>query len=437
MILLASAGTGYFFKDQVLLFWKQAQLKWKAQDGSESVVAPPVHAATGTQPQTANHPAGTTPTNQGTTNTAFNPEAPAVKLPDKVVPQPVPPVNNVAQELPVKPKLPENVLSPTPPLPNPALNTVNPKETATKIDLDADTKLVKKALPVDDPSTPSTLVEVPGPRNQNTGKTGVTQGEDKVFVNATPDAQPAASVLKQFFSAKTWQDRLAFTQAPEVIRPLMERYYGANSDGSLPISRIELIRHDRAPEMGSPHCVFQVSGPGMEQPLPVMVESSPDGWKVDWLTFTEFKDKLLSRFLHTWTDEPGRFHVMMRRTHYFDEDVPNLDKKYCFELTPPEPGVSGFVFVPKGNLLARELDKSLGWEITNVAAIVELQWRKQDRYQWVEMTAVPQYNWRGPDAKKSAAAGSPDATKPMTVEKAMPAEDKTPPLPARPQVSKP
>jgi len=76
-----------------------------------------------------------------------------------------------------------------------------------------------------------------------------------------------------------------------------------------------------------------------------MLESSADGWKVDWLTFTEFKDKLLLHFLEKWQDNPGRFHVMMRRTHYFDDDVPEKDKKYCIEISPPMPGFSGFVFV--------------------------------------------------------------------------------------------
>lgn len=437
MILLASAGTGFFFKDQVVLFWKQAQMKWKSHDGSDPVPTNPALTTTEATQQPAHPQTGTLPTDHGNPNSAFNPNTPTVKPPETVVTQPVPPAKNVTQEPSVKPKLPENVLSPTPPLTNPTLNAGVPTETPTKVDLNTDSQLIKKALPAEYPRITSPMVEVPGHRNQNTGKVDVTQVEDKIFVNATPDAQPAALVLKQFFTAKTWQDRLSFTQAPEVIRPLMERYYGANSDGPLPITRVELIRHDRAPEMGSPHCVFQVSGPGMEQPLPVMVESSAEGWKVDWLTFTEFKDKLLLRFLQSWSAEPGRFHVMMRRTHYFDEDVPNLDKKYCFELTPPEPGMSGFVFVPKGNLLARELDKSLGWEITNVAAVVELQWRKQDRLQWVEMTAVPQYNWRGPVAKKTGAAAveSPDAVKPMPVEKAMPVED-APPQSDLPRISK-
>ncbi|MEI6533910.1 MAG: hypothetical protein WCN98_01120 [Verrucomicrobiaceae bacterium] len=454
MIALALAGTGFFFKDQVSLYWKQAQLKWKSHDTAESnQVAPAVIPQT-PAPQQAN----TTAANGGKTPVPFDPKA-TTTLPttaEKTSPEisgPVVPPNTTgpkptdvppspAQEQPVVKNPVAPVEKPiTPPAPIASGTTENPVNPPGKVEGGPESLPVRRALPVgDEPSgqksldpnvqKPSaqlnsgTLIEIPGTRDGTTGKVDPSQIEDKIFISATPDAQPAANALKQFFSAKTWQDRLALTQAPEKMRPLMERYYGANKDGSIQVARIELIRHDRAPETGSPHCVFQVTGPALEQPLPVMVESSPEGWKVDWLTFTEFKDKLMLRFLQSWSDEPGRFHVMMRRTHYFDEDVPDLDKKYCFELTPPEPGVSGFVFVPKGSPLAKELDRSLGWEITNVAAVVELQWRKQDRYQWVEMTAVPQYNWRGPTtAKGGAGTPSNEVGKPVTVEKAKPVEE--------------
>ncbi len=454
MIILALAGAGFFFKDQVSLLWKRAQLMWKPQEGVQIPQSNPAMNGSEKTPllPTVNPSAPIT----ATTPSTFNPNMPAPKEPTPAIPQvvpgpnlPVPPPANLIKEPITTPSIPDKGSLPTPPPTVPAVKTNDPVEPANKIEQGPDTKSAKKALPVDPsaaqvpvpqqagtPPSPVALVEVPGSRDKATGNVDSYSGEDKIFVSASPEAQPAATVLKQFFAAKKWQDRLEFIQAPDKMRPLLERYYGANNDGPLRISRIELIRHDRAPEMGSPHCVFQVTGPAIEQPLPVMVESSPEGWKVEWLTFTEFKDKLLIRFLKSYSDEPGRFHVMMRRTHYFDEDVPDLDKKYCFELTPPDPGTSGFVFVQKGNPLARELDRSLGWEITNVAAVVELQWRKQDRYQWVEMTAVPQYNWRGPESAKAAAGpASNDVPGPVVVEKAKPVED-TPPQTARPRTTK-
>ena len=245
-------------------------------------------------------------------------------------------------------------------------------------------------IPPSQPATP--LVEVPPGTVPKAMP--VPDAPVELTVKATPETQPAVEVLKKFFAAKTWRERLKYVQLPEQLEPNMEEYYASNPDGPISIGHIELLRHDKAPQQGSPHCVFEVSGPGLEGSLPIMVEDSKTGYQVDWLTFTEFKDKLLLKFGQTYTERPARFHVMVRRTHYFDDDVPQMDKKQCFELQPPMPGFTVNVFASKGTPLAKELDRNLGWEVANAAAIVELQWRKQDNYQWIELVNVPQYHWR-------------------------------------------
>lgn len=304
-----------------------------------------------------------------------------------------------------KPEIPVAALVEAPGSPNPSTPGVSndpPVKKALPVDSDdppakprnyiAPETIAPTPPSVISPATPA-LVEVP-PAEKGVAATASAIEEKPIYIKAAGEAKPAAETLKNFFLAKTWQERLVFTQPQDKVRPLMERYYAENQDGPIRVSSIELIRHDKSPEIGTPLCVFQVSGPDMLEPLPVMVESSPEGWKVDWLTLIEFKDRLLLRFLQKWQDEPARFHVMVRRTHYFDEDVPSLDKKHCFELMPPSPGYSGYAFIPKGTPLAQNLDRTIGWEVANLAAIVELRWRKQDRYQWVEITAVPQFNWR-------------------------------------------
>jgi hypothetical protein len=137
------------------------------------------------------------------------------------------------------------------------------------------------------------------------------------------------------------------------------------------------------------------------------VETTPEGWKVDWLTFTEFKDELLLKFLESPQSEPARFHVLMRRAHYFGDDVPALDKKSCFQVMPPMPGFTGDVFAIKGTTVARDLDKFLGWDVSQAAAVVELQWRTDEKYKWVELTNLIQLNWRNvePAAEKTTAGG--------------------------------
>jgi hypothetical protein len=83
---------------------------------------------------------------------------------------------------------------------------------------------------------------------------------------------------------------------------------------------------------------------------------------------------------------------------------------------PPMPGFTGNVFSVKGTPVSRDLDKFLGWEVSQAAAVVELQWRKDDSYQWVELTNLIQLNWRNVDpAQKSApgASAAKQATEPV------------------------
>jgi hypothetical protein len=431
----------WFFRDQLRPFAKQVAAQTEKPDPSdtgrgEEVVDPP--SARRSVPEVAStNPAPGTPAPSQTAPAP--PKAPEMTIHEPAVP---PATGGTVQVQPVPSVAP---VPPSPPAPDaPALaRTTEPPNDKPAVpataapDVPAETLAPpqpKKALPVEPsmaetpsgkaPASASPLVEVPRKAiPADAGPSGDAPAEP-IYVKAGKDSQPAADALQKFFKARSLAERLALTQAADKVRPLMERYYEANPDGPVRVKSIELLRHDRNPEIGAPLCVFQVSGPDVPEPLPVMAESTPDGWKIDWLTFTEFKDKLLLLFLQKWQDGPARFHVLMRRTHYFDEDVPELDRKSCFELTSPVPGFQGFAFVPKGSALGQELDRSVGWDVSGVAAVVELQWKKKDRYQWVEITALPQYNWR---SNVAAANAQPAKLSPGEPQKAQPL---TPPKPA-------
>jgi hypothetical protein len=154
-----------------------------------------------------------------------------------------------------------------------------------------------------------------------------------VVTGVTPETQPALDALQNFFHAKTWQERFPFVQAPKSMKPLMEQYYSANPDGPLYASHIQMIRYDKSPETGPPLCVFQVSGGGLRQPLPIMVDITDQGWKVDWLTFTEFRDELLLKFLETSQAEPARFHVLMRRATISATMCPHSTRRPAFRCS--------------------------------------------------------------------------------------------------------
>jgi hypothetical protein len=222
-----------------------------------------------------------------------------------------------------------------------------------------------------------------------------TQTTNTVDVNSPPEAASATESLKQFLAAPSLKERLKYTLGAEHMQPLMERYYKHSADGPVTVDRIEFIRIDPNPELGAGrHCIFSLENKTWEFPVPVMLEEQKDGFKVDWLAFVEFKDRVLEKFLQTYQEgEPARFHVGIMRHHYFEDNVPNLDRKDAFRVSPAPPNTfQGHVFLDKESPLARELRGRLPWE-THVWAIVELEWKKLGTQQWVELSAMPQMHW--------------------------------------------
>ena len=215
-----------------------------------------------------------------------------------------------------------------------------------------------------------------------------------VVVQTTPEAKPAAEALQAFFAAKNLSERMPLTLGAENMKSLMERYYAKKDSGPIEVSEIRLLRHDPAPGTGGgAHSVFTVASKLWEYPIPVMLQEEGGAYKVDWLAFVEFRDNLLFEFLSDFQEMPARFHVGIRRTHYFEDDVPDLDSKDCFEIQPPLPHYVGYVFLPKESPLAADLASRISWETLTAYVIVELRWKRLGDMKWVELTGVPQLNW--------------------------------------------
>jgi hypothetical protein len=264
----------------------------------------------------------------------------------------------------------EQPMGGTPPVPVIA-SVTPPEKTATR------TAIAQEA------SMPSTSASQP---NQKT---------NTIEVNSPPEAAPAVESLKQFLAAPSLKERLKHTLGADHMQPLMERYYKHSADGPVTVDRIEFIRIDPNPELGAGrHCIFSLENKTWEFPVPVMLEEQKDGFKVDWLAFVEFKDRVLEKFLQTYQEgEPARFHVGIIRHHYFEDNVPNLDRKDAFRISPAPPNTfQGYIFLDKESPLARELRARLPWE-THVWAIVELEWKKLGTQEWVELSAMPQMHW--------------------------------------------
>ena len=272
------------------------------------------------------------------------------------------------------------------------------------------------------------LMEVPSKPVEaglkSTGTETIAKAEPEVvFQDLPPEAQPAADALKKFLNANSLEERLQYTLAPDLMRDYMQRYYSVNPAGPVSVDTIGFVRFDRKPQMGSgAHAVFGVESREWMYPVPVMLEEGPGGFRVDWLSFVEFKDRLLERFFKEYTEGPARFHVGLTRKHYFKNDVPNADKKYAFSITtaPPNP-FTATVFVDMESALGKELKEKVSWG-AQVWAIAELEWLRLGTHQWVELAAVPQLNWYSVPVNASSNATQParSPSTPTEIQRAVP-----------------
>ena len=160
------------------------------------------------------------------------------------------------------------------------------------------------------------------------------------------------------------------------------------------MGQIELIERYTNSSAGVPYCMFEVRGGNLKHALLMLVDEPTKGApRVDWEAFAEFKDHLLWDFLEKPGAPKQKFRVLMRRKHYFDKDVPNMDDKESFMLLQPGSDAEGHVFAPRDSAPTRQLAQHLGWGDT-ISAIIELTWRKQDSHRWVEIATVNNYGWR-------------------------------------------
>lgn len=261
-----------------------------------------------------------------------------------------------------------------------------------------------------------------------------------IVKNVPPACQSALTALKKFLGASNWRERLPYMQLPSEMESKAREYYSTNADGPVEVDEIEYYHHNESPQVGKGmHVVFVLRSRAWQYPMgvPVMVEVHDNEARVDWLTFVEFKDDLLNRFFTTYIEGPVRFHVGIRRTHYFEDDVPSVGDKQAFEVAPPMGNCHGFVFVPKETALARSLASTISWDKDLSLGVVELQWRKQGTQKWIEMTALPQLNWYSQGASDAAAASSAVAKPVSNTEAEAEAEAANSPAPKAKPVTEP
>ncbi|MFN5960683.1 MAG: hypothetical protein ACK5CW_04300 [Verrucomicrobiota bacterium] len=265
------------------------------------------------------------------------------------------------------------------------------------------TEAVPKAVP--SPADPVAEPALPAPAPA-AAEIAASQPEDpksRIAVMVPGEgklAAPAMAVV-DFLAAANWRDRLALSLAPDRVRGFMETLYRTASDGPILPDRVEFLKTvplEHRP--GRNYHVYTAFFEGVAGPVPLTVEETEAGLRVESRTFLESRERLLEKFAGNPDAPPQEFRVMLNRAHYFGDDVPNQEGKLCYKMLPPTSDPVFYAWIDRQSEVYRKHfadPERQSWDVA-LLLVVELKWVSGgEGKRWIEVSDVIAGNWH-PDS---------------------------------------
>jgi hypothetical protein len=179
---------------------------------------------------------------------------------------------------------------------------------------------------------------------------------------ASPPITPASAIsvnalsapknaLKSFLAARDWKSRRALVLFQERVAKQMESYYSNHPDAPTVATRLAVEHCESDPSSELLLTVFRVTTADCPTGFTVAVEETPDGWKIDWESFIEFKDMLFDRFAAGKNGETGRFHLVTQPA----ATPTTRENAISYVLLDPVKGTEHTAYATKGSEAAATL----------------------------------------------------------------------------------
>ncbi len=119
------------------------------------------------------------------------------------------------------------------------------------------------------------------------------------------------------------------------------------SDGPTPYQSISLKQSEVDDATGNTLFIFLVVTAKFPSGIPVAVVETPQGWRVDWQAFVEFRDDRFKKFAEEPADQIGRFQLIVSAPP--PARAANTENQHfvSFLLDPPYPGRQQLAFVKR------------------------------------------------------------------------------------------
>jgi hypothetical protein len=214
---------------------------------------------------------------------------------------------------------------------------------------------------------------------------------DQNFPPGSPE-EKARQALERLMMARSANELAGLVRLPvEAMRQAIE-YFPDGNLHPVPILGITLEAIESMAKTSYKVRIFRVVTDRIPSGFPVAVEDTAEGPRIDFTAFVQCRDQLLDQFVKQPAAGAGRFLVVLRRGHYFGEDLTqtDLDRMICLEVTSPNPSSAKYpVFVPRDTELGRLALRNFDWDKT-YTPVVELA--HANRY--MALNAIVEETWR-------------------------------------------
>lgn len=207
---------------------------------------------------------------------------------------------------------------------------------------------------------------------------------------ASPILSAPKATLDEFLAAPDWKSRSRFVLFPEETAPRMERYHQTHPDGPTSATRTSIEHCEANSTSNLMLVVFRVHTPQFPTGFTVAVSETPEGWKIDWDSFVEFRDELFIEFVTGKAGDNGRFHLVLLPSTASSSS----EDRIPYILSDPVKGREFMATTVKGTETAKTLE-ALTRDGAIATPVLELARRtKPDGSYELEITGAPATNWR-------------------------------------------
>ncbi len=205
----------------------------------------------------------------------------------------------------------------------------------------------------------------------------------------------AEAAIKAFLSAANKEELLSMILNRDQVTPSLNKYYEQQPLAPTPFTEIVLDSSARISDTKVQAFLYRVRSAERPQGFPICAEQTAEGFKIEWTAFIQCRDRAAANFWKSSTSDAASLYVILKRSHYFGEDMTDLDDYDCFKVNSPNPDEEPvYSFARKDSSFSRKFRNQLTWDANYfaVAKFVPVKNAKGSVHH--EIVDIERFNWR-------------------------------------------